>query len=55
MADVDSRSLMMGYKSFMVEIGLYGNTMDHNYKAYQHWQQTTPGTKMFGSLCITSM
>jgi hypothetical protein len=34
MADVDSRSLMMGYKSFMVEIGLYGNTMDHDYKAY---------------------
>ncbi len=34
MADADSRSLMMGYKSFMVEIGLYGNTMDHDYKAY---------------------
>jgi hypothetical protein len=34
MADVDSRSLMMGYESFMVEIGLYGNTMDHDYKAY---------------------
>ncbi len=25
---------MMGYKSFMVEIGLYGNIMDHDYKAY---------------------
>jgi hypothetical protein len=34
MADVDSRSLMMGYESFMVKIGLYGNTMDHDYKAY---------------------
>ncbi len=34
LADVDSRALMMGYKSFMVEVGLYGNTMDHNYKAY---------------------
>jgi hypothetical protein len=33
-ADVDSRSLMMGYASFMVKIGLYGNTMDHDYKAY---------------------
>jgi hypothetical protein len=32
--DVDSRSLMMGYESFMVEVGLYGNTMDHNYKIY---------------------
>jgi len=29
-----SRSLMMGYKSFMIEIGLYGNTMDYDYKAY---------------------
>jgi hypothetical protein len=34
MANVDSRSLMMGYESFMVKIGLYGNTMDHDYKAY---------------------
>ena len=25
---------MMGYKSFMVKLGLYGNTMDHDYKAY---------------------
>jgi hypothetical protein len=25
---------MMGYESFMVEIGLYGNNMDHDYKAY---------------------
>ncbi len=33
-ANVDSRSLMMEYKSFMVKIGLYGNTMDHDYKAY---------------------
>jgi hypothetical protein len=34
MAGVDSRSLMIGYKSFMVKIGLYGNTMDHDYKVY---------------------
>ena len=32
--EVDSRSLMMGYESFMIEIGVYGNTMDYNYKAY---------------------
>jgi hypothetical protein len=32
--DVVSRSLMMGYESFMIEIGLYGNTMDYDYKAY---------------------
>ena len=25
---------MMGDESFMVEIGLYGNTMDHDYKIY---------------------
>jgi hypothetical protein len=25
---------MMGYESFMVKIGLYGNNMDHDYKAY---------------------
>ncbi len=29
--DVVSRSLMMGYESFMIEIGLYGNTMDYDY------------------------
>jgi hypothetical protein len=32
--DVVPRSLMMGYKSFMIEVGLYGNTMDYDYKAY---------------------
>jgi hypothetical protein len=32
--NVDSRALMMGYKLFMVEVGLYGNTMDYDYKAY---------------------
>jgi hypothetical protein len=25
---------MMRYESFMVEVGLYRNTMDHDYKAY---------------------
>ena len=30
--NVDSRSLMMGYESFMVEIGLYFNTMVYDYK-----------------------
>jgi hypothetical protein len=34
LANIDSRALMMGYESFMVEVGLYGNTMDHDYKAY---------------------
>ena len=32
--DVVSRSLMMGYESFMIEVGLYGNTMDYDYKVY---------------------
>jgi hypothetical protein len=25
---------MMGYKSFMIEVGLYGNTIDYNYKRH---------------------
>jgi hypothetical protein len=25
---------MMGYESFMIEVGLYGNTMDYDFKAY---------------------
>jgi hypothetical protein len=25
---------MMGYESFMVKVGLYGNTMDYDYNAY---------------------
>jgi hypothetical protein len=33
-ANVDSRALKMGYESFMVKVGLYGNTMDHDYNAY---------------------
>ncbi len=32
--NVNLRALMMGYKSFMVKVGLYGNTMDYDYKAY---------------------
>jgi hypothetical protein len=27
-----SGALMMAYKSFMIEVGLYGNTMDYDYK-----------------------
>ncbi len=27
-----SSALMMAYKSFMIEVGLYGNTMDYDYK-----------------------
>ncbi len=26
--------MMMGYKSFIIEVGLYGNTMDYNYKRH---------------------
>ncbi len=29
-----SNALMMGYKSFMVEVGLYGNTMGYKYKTH---------------------
>jgi hypothetical protein len=29
-----SKAKMMGYKSFMIEVGLYGNTMDYNYKRH---------------------
>jgi hypothetical protein len=31
---VDSKALMMGYKSFMVEVGLHGSIMDYDYKVY---------------------
>jgi hypothetical protein len=31
--DVDSRALMIGHESFMMEVGLYGNTMDYDYKS----------------------
>ena len=29
-----SKAMMMGYKSFIIEVGLYGNTMDYNYKRH---------------------
>ncbi len=29
-----SSTLMMAYKSFMIEVGLYGNTMDYDYKTH---------------------
>ena len=31
---VDSKALMMAYESFMVEVGLYGIIMDHDYTTY---------------------
>jgi hypothetical protein len=27
-----SKAMMMGYESFMIEVGLYGNTMDYDFK-----------------------
>jgi hypothetical protein len=29
-----SNALMMEYKYFMIEVGLYGNTMDYDYKTH---------------------
>jgi hypothetical protein len=29
-----SNRLMMAYKSFMIEVGLYGNTMGYDYKTH---------------------
>jgi hypothetical protein len=29
-----SSALMMAYKSFMIEVGLYGNTMEYDYKTH---------------------
>jgi hypothetical protein len=29
-----SSTLMMVYKSFMIEVGLYGNTMDYDYRTH---------------------
>jgi hypothetical protein len=29
-----SSALMMGYTSFMIEVGLYGNAMDYDYKTH---------------------
>jgi hypothetical protein len=31
---VHSKAMMMGYESFMIEVGLYGNTMDYDFKRY---------------------
>ncbi len=28
------KAMMMGYESFMIEVGLYENTMDYNFKRY---------------------
>jgi hypothetical protein len=32
--NADARAIMIGYESFMMEVGLYGNTMDHDYKTH---------------------
>ncbi len=32
--NVDARAIMIGYESFMMEVGLYKNTMDHDYKTH---------------------
>jgi hypothetical protein len=31
---VDSKALMMGYESFLVEVGLYGCIMDYDYMGF---------------------
>ncbi len=32
--NADARAIMIGYKSIMMEVGLHGNTMDHDYKTH---------------------
>ncbi len=32
--NIDARAIMIGYESFMMEVGLYGSTMDHDYKTH---------------------
>jgi hypothetical protein len=32
--NVDARAVMIGYESFIMEVGLYGNTTDHEYKTH---------------------
>jgi hypothetical protein len=35
--EVNARAIMIGYESFIMEVGLYRNTMDHDYKTHLIW------------------
>jgi hypothetical protein len=43
-----SSALMMAYESFMVEVGIYGNTMDYDYKTLS---MLTMSSSWFKTIC----
>jgi hypothetical protein len=51
-----SNALMIGYESFIIEAGLYDDTMGYKYKNILSLQRTIPGSKMCGNwfLILTS-
>jgi hypothetical protein len=44
-----SNALMMVYKSFMIEVGLYGNTTNNDYKTHSMHAMTNTWLKIFGN------
>ncbi len=47
-------SLTMGYKSFLMEVGLYGNTLSYNYKLFAVLATDNTGSRTFGNFSMTS-
>jgi hypothetical protein len=52
-----SNASMMAYKSFMVEVGLYVNTMDYNYKTHSMLATSNTWFKVFqySAACLCSL
>jgi hypothetical protein len=44
-----SSALMMAYKSFMIDVGLYGNTMGYDYKTHSMLATSNTWFKKFGN------
>ncbi len=49
------KAMMMGYESFMTEIGLFGNTMDYNYKSHSMLATDNIGLRTYGNWYHISM
>jgi hypothetical protein len=48
---VHSKTIMIGYESFMVEVGLYGNTMSYEYKKHSMLSTKNTWYKNVWELC----
>ena len=52
--DAASKGLSMGYESFLMNVGMYSNTLDLDYKSYSGSRSMELGSKTYGNFCRSS-